>query len=291
MGVEGYAPRRETREMDRRQQRMRAPSRSSKVLIGAAASLGVVMFGATMADAFSPATGEVIYACYAKSNGAVRIVGESDTCNSNEIKISWNMKGRRGATGAQGEAGEQGLRGLQGLAGLQGPIGPSGPEGPQGEQGEVGPVGPIGPRGLPGEPGVPGPPGPEGDEGSIGLQGEVGATGATGEQGAQGEPGLRGEQGEQGPRGEQGEKGDRGPAGPAGPSGVANTIVKSSTATTTVVTLTCDAGQVATAWGGDSEKRQIVSAVPIVTNRVPTGWTLTWSPGGGDRTSYIVCAS
>jgi hypothetical protein len=284
--------------MNRRQQRMRAPSRSSKVLIGAAASLGVVMFGATMADAFSPATGEVIYACYAKSNGAVRIVSESDTCTSNEIKISWNMKGRRGATGAQGEAGEKGLQGLKGLAGLQGPIGP---QGPAGEQGAVGPVGPQGPRGLRGEPGPVGPEGPQGTAGADGLQGEagaVGATGATGEPGLQGVQGDQGARGEQGPRGEQGEKGDRGavgpegPAGPMGPSGVMNTVVKTSNATTEEVTINCGPGQVATAWGGEaSGNRYVQSAVPVVTDGVPTGWTLTWSSPGGTRTSYVVCAS
>ncbi|HET7736728.1 MAG TPA: hypothetical protein VFK52_12175 [Nocardioidaceae bacterium] len=278
--------------MNRRQQRMRAPSRSSKVLIGAAASLGVVMFGATMADAFSPATGEVIYACYAKSNGAVRIVSESDTCSSSEIKISWNMKGRRGATGAPGAAGEQGLQGLQGLAGLQGPIGP---QGPAGEQGETGPAGPAGPQGELGPVGPAGPPGPQGEDG---LQGEFGAVGATGAAGEQGVQGLQGIQGEQGPRGEQGEKGDRGavgpegPAGPAGPSGVMNTVVKTSTATTEEVTINCGAGQVATSWGGQaSGNRYVQSAVPVITNGVPTGWTLTWSSPGGTRTSYVICAS
>lgn len=281
--------------MNRRQQRMRAPSRSSKVLIGAAASLGVVMFGATMADAFSPATGEVIYACYAKSNGAVRIVSESDTCDSNEIKISWNMKGRRGATGAQGAAGAQGLKGLQGISGLQGPIGPAGPEGEQGEVGPAGPIGPVGPRGLPGEPGPIGPVGPQGLTGADGLLGDVGAvgaTGATGEQGIQGEQGPRGEQGEKGDRGAVGPEGPAGPPGPTGPSGVMNTVVKTSNATTEQVTINCGPGQVATAWGGQaSGNRYVQSAVPVVTDGVPTGWTLTWSSPGGTRTSYVVCAS
>lgn len=295
MGVQGYAPRREIREMNRRQQRMRGPSRSSKVLIGAAASLGVVMFGATMADAFSPATGEVIYACYAKSNGAVRIVSESDTCDSNEIKISWNMKGRRGAQGAQGEVGAAGMQGLQGLSGLQGPIGPQGPEGEQGEVGPLGPVGPPGPRGLPGEVGPVGPEGPQGPAGTDGLQGEFGATGdvgATGEQGIQGEQGPRGEQGIQGEKGDRGAAGPEGPAGPMGPSGVMNTVVKTSNATTEEVTINCGPGQVATAWGGEaSGNRYVQSAVPVVTDGVPTGWTLTWSASGGSRTSYVVCAS
>ena len=264
-------------------------SRASKLLIGAAAGLGIMMFGATMADAFAPARqGNLINACYAKSDGALRVIAEGDSCNSDEIKIAWRQRGRSGADGAGGEQGLQGIQGLQGLQGLQGPAGAIGP---------VGPRGPVGPAGADGEDGTEGAGGPVGATGLTGAQGVAGAAGAAGVNGAPGEPGAQGEpgpEGEQGPRGEQGEPGPRGeqgpegPAGPVGPSGVTNTAVKTSEGDGKRVTLLCNAGQTATSWGSD---RPVDAAVPVTSGGTPVGWTLSYTSSGRDRTSYIICVS
>ena len=53
-------------------------------------------------------SGTVIYGCYQKVNGQLRIVNASSQCRPSELLISWN------------------------IVGLQGPAGPAGPTGPQG---------------------------------------------------------------------------------------------------------------------------------------------------------------
>jgi hypothetical protein len=279
--------------MARRPEASRTASRSSKVLMGAAVGVGIVMFGATMADALGPSADGVIHACYQKSDGSMRIVDAAADCRKNEIKIAWAQRGR-----TAGPAGDQGLRGIQGLQGLQGligPMGPQGPEGAQGPQGEPGIPGPVGPEGPVGAAGPIGPQGLQGVEGVSGTEGPQGLAGEQGAQGAQGDQGPQGPEGPEGPRGPIGPEGDRGaqgPQGPIGPSGVANTVVKTSTATGAVVTINCDPGQVATAWGGTSSGNRVVEwAEPVMTGSVHTGWTLTWSSAGGARTTYVVCVS
>jgi len=58
-------------------------------------------------------SGTVIYGCYQKVNGQLRIVNASSQCRPSELLISWN------------------------IVGLQGPAGPAGPAGPTGPQGIV----------------------------------------------------------------------------------------------------------------------------------------------------------
>jgi hypothetical protein len=265
----------------------RDASRASKLLIGAAVGLGVVMFGATMADALAPARqGQLIHACYAKSDGALRVVAESDSCTSDEIEIAWRQRGNAGGTGEQGLQGIQGLQGLQGLQGPVGPVGPKGPPGPPGTDGADGADGEPGPVGLAGLAGPQGEPGVTGAAGADGLQGAAGEQGPAGEKGLQGEPGPQGEKGEPGPQGERGPEGPAGPAGPTGPSGVVDTVVKTSEADGKRVTLMCAAGQTATAWGSD---RAVDAAVPVMFGGKPVGWTLSYTSSGRDHTSYVVC--
>ncbi|HSV38675.1 MAG TPA: hypothetical protein VLI04_07930 [Nocardioidaceae bacterium] len=281
--------------MPRRPEASRTASRSSKVLMGTAVGICIVMFGATMADALGPSKEGVIHACYQKSDGSMRIVDASATCKEDEVKIAWARRGRTVSAGPSGDRGLKGIQGLQGLQGLIGPMGPQGPEGAEGPQGQPGIPGPIGPEGPVGEPGPIGPQGLPGVEGGTGTEGPQGLAGEVGAQGVPGEQGVRGPEGPEGPRGPVGPEGDRGavgPQGPAGPSGVANTIVKTSNATGSEVTINCDEGQVATAWGGTSSGNRVVEwAEPVMTGSVPTGWTLTWSSAGGTRTSYVVCVS
>jgi hypothetical protein len=64
----------------------------------------------------------VIYGCYTKSGGAIRVLDNTvSKCGNNETSISWNQVGPIGPLGPQGPIGP---------AGTQGPIGPQGPAGP-----------------------------------------------------------------------------------------------------------------------------------------------------------------
>ncbi len=112
------------------------------------------------AAARTPASGGVIYGCYA--NGAVNgshvvvLQNAGTTCPNGTTAISWNEQGQpgpAGPTGPAGPSGPPGPTGLTGATGLAGPAGPSGPPGPSGApgpQGSPGPSGPAGPSGSPG---------------------------------------------------------------------------------------------------------------------------------------------
>jgi len=65
------------------------------------------------------ADGNVIYGCYQKQGGELRIVGNTHSCRHNEIAVSWNKVGP------------------QGPAGPAGPTGPTGPPGPAGAQSQA----------------------------------------------------------------------------------------------------------------------------------------------------------
>jgi len=67
----------------------------------------------------------MLYGCYKKMNGQLRIVNQGQKCLPSEVAISWNQAG-------------------------SGPAGPAGPQGPAGPAGPVGPQGPAGPQGPPG---------------------------------------------------------------------------------------------------------------------------------------------
>src|SRR5512139_865400 len=71
-------------------------------------------------------TDELIYGCYKKNNGQLRIVKDPAQCRPPEVPITWNQIGPVGPTGPQGEPG---------ATGAMGPTGPTGPEGPEGPAG------------------------------------------------------------------------------------------------------------------------------------------------------------
>jgi len=79
--------------------------------------LGVVVagVGATYATGLLSATPVLIQGCFAKSNGALRIVVDVAACKSSEVGISWSEAGPAGPAGP---------------AGSTGPAGPTGPQGP-----------------------------------------------------------------------------------------------------------------------------------------------------------------
>jgi hypothetical protein len=82
-----------------------------------------------------PEPTDVIYACYKKVNGQLRIVKDFGQCRPSELPISWNKMGPPGPEGPPGPTG---------------PTGPMGPTGPAGPVGATGPTGPTGPEGPPG---------------------------------------------------------------------------------------------------------------------------------------------
>ena len=155
-------------------------------------------FAAGAALVASADTNQMFYACVNNSSGTIHMVGATDSCASNEMKLSWNQAGPQGATGPTGAQGPAGATGPQGPAGADGPPGPQGGPGPQGAIGSMGPQGLTGPRGPQGVPGADGTPGPAG---ATGPQGPAGADGAPGPQGASGPPGSAGATGPQGPPG------------------------------------------------------------------------------------------
>jgi Collagen triple helix repeat (20 copies) len=105
--------------------------RSQRITVLSA--VGVLLLG-VIGYASIPGSDGVIYGCYKKSGGSLRVIDMSvTTCGDNETQISWSQ---------QGPAGPQGPPGPQGPLGEQGPIGPVGP------QGETGPAGPAGTPGV-----------------------------------------------------------------------------------------------------------------------------------------------
>lgn len=97
----------------------------------AIALLGIIAYASI------PDSNGVIYGCYKKSGGTLRVIDHpAQQCDARaEVLLSWNQ------TGPQGPAGPTGpMR----------PAGPTGATGPQGPQGETGPAGPTGPAGQAG---------------------------------------------------------------------------------------------------------------------------------------------
>jgi hypothetical protein len=155
--------------------------------------------GAVWADTPSSTTTTSIYACEAKSTGAIRIVSATAKCSARETALEWNVAG---PAGPQGDTGAQGSKGD---TGAQGPAGTQGPQGVAGAAGATGAPGPTGANGLTNyqlaqQNGFPG----DLSAWLASLVGPQGAVGATGPQGTKGDTGP------------QGPAGDIGPQGPAG---------------------------------------------------------------------------
>jgi hypothetical protein len=98
----------------------------------ALAALLVVAAGIGVASATIPSSGGKIFGCFAKSNGALRVVQPGQKCKSSEQPLFWNQQGPKGDPG------------LPGAKGDRGPVGPAGPKGDKGAKGDPGPTGPAG---------------------------------------------------------------------------------------------------------------------------------------------------
>lgn len=158
----------------------------TKLRIGIAALVVCAALVGGIAYAAIPDANGVIFACYAKNGGALR-VSDTGGCKSTEVALSWNHVGPPGLTwrgewasgssyqprdavlyqgssyiaifANQGSTppnsnwmllaskGEKGDTGATGPQGPVGPQGPTGPQGPQGPKGDKGDTGPAGPAG------------------------------------------------------------------------------------------------------------------------------------------------
>jgi hypothetical protein len=114
-----------------------------KRIILALAALLVVAAGIGVASATIPSSGK-IFGCFAKSNGALRVVQPGQKCKSGEQPLFWNQQGPKGDPGLPGAKGPAGPAGAKGLTGPPGPKGDKGPAGPAGPKGDRGPQGPAG---------------------------------------------------------------------------------------------------------------------------------------------------
>ena len=63
------------------------------------ALFAVVLSATGLAFAAIPDSKSVIHSCYAKPDGALRVI-KGTKCQPGEKKLSWNQRGRRGAAGA-----------------------------------------------------------------------------------------------------------------------------------------------------------------------------------------------
>lgn len=84
------------------------------------ALLSIFLFVSTTLAASAPATPTIYYACVNNTTGAIRIVGSTTRCASNEHKIQWNQQGPAGPAGPQGPQGPSGVS--QGYTAFNGPI-------------------------------------------------------------------------------------------------------------------------------------------------------------------------
>lgn len=114
--------------------------------LGAAVALSGLAIG--MVAGSIPGTGNVIYGCYNKTLGVLRVIDyPKSSCLASEVLLSWNQQGQPGPAGAPGAAGTPGDDGAKGDPGAPGAAGAAGPAGPAGAAGPAGPAGAAGPAG------------------------------------------------------------------------------------------------------------------------------------------------
>lgn len=74
----------------------------------------------------------ILHGCYAKRNGALRLVPPGRRCSGRELAVTLDAIGPAGPKGPGGAKGKRGSTGATGAVGPAGPAGPTGPAGPQG---------------------------------------------------------------------------------------------------------------------------------------------------------------
>jgi Collagen triple helix repeat (20 copies) len=98
-------------------------------------TVALVLATTGLAVASIPAGSGVIFGCYSKNDGALRVInkgkaGSTGKCRKSEAALSWSQQGRQGISGSAGAPGIQGITGLKGDSGIQGPKGETGVPGP-----------------------------------------------------------------------------------------------------------------------------------------------------------------
>jgi hypothetical protein len=84
------------------------------------AGAGVLVLIGTTASASIPSSSGTIYGCYAKTNGATRIIDPAkQKCAGTENPISWNQRGPTGPRGPRGPKGDTGAPGVAGISGYE----------------------------------------------------------------------------------------------------------------------------------------------------------------------------
>jgi len=100
-------------------------SKQSFIIVGTTTLL--VLAGVVL-TATIPGPSGVIYGCYNKSGGAIRVIDNAVTqCSANETQLTWNQVGPQGPVGPAGPTGPTGPQGTTGAQGATGPQGPTGP--------------------------------------------------------------------------------------------------------------------------------------------------------------------
>lgn len=95
-----------------------------------------VLFTSIIAFASIPGANGVIYTCYSRSGGALRVIDASVTqCKSGETSLNFNQTGPQGPAGPVGPQGQAGPAGPQGATGATGATGETGASGPAGAAG------------------------------------------------------------------------------------------------------------------------------------------------------------
>jgi Collagen triple helix repeat (20 copies) len=85
--------------------------------------------------ALGPIHTGVIFTCYRKATGAIRVVGRTARCTRRERALDFNGRGLAGARGPQGPSGKTGATGKTGSSGKTGATGKSGATGKTGVSG------------------------------------------------------------------------------------------------------------------------------------------------------------
>ncbi|WP_052700523.1 collagen-like triple helix repeat-containing protein [Methylocucumis oryzae] len=142
-----------------------------------------------------------------------------DTSHPASLDIILNPKGLTGATGSTGNTGATGVTGSTGNTGATGATGSTGNTGATGVTGSTG------------------------NTGATGVTGSTGNTGATGAAGNIGNTGIPGATGNTGNTGATGATGNTGNTGVVGPTGPASVTVRSASARTLQVLVSCQASE------------------------------------------------
>ncbi len=100
---------------------------SKRLGIAVVSTTALIFTGAALIHATIPGTDGLIYGCYGKGIGSLRIIDNAtDRCTNLETLLTWNKTGPQGPQGPIGPTGATGPVGPLGPAGAAGAVGPAG---------------------------------------------------------------------------------------------------------------------------------------------------------------------